>query len=77
VNQKQAEALGDELRDLITARTGLRGKEIVCPREKSEMTPCVARDGGMCVVEDSYGNPICVGCETFIKNRVTEEKARL
>jgi hypothetical protein len=31
---------------------------IECPYAKSDMTPCVARDGQMCVA----GNGVCVGC---------------
>lgn len=58
-------ALGNELRELVLARTGLRPSELVCPREKSAMTPCVARDGGVAVVE-IYGRPACVGCEAMI-----------
>jgi len=31
-----------------------------CPRAKSDMTPCVARDGGLAA--DSGDPPVCVGC---------------
>ena len=31
---------------------------IVCPREKSFMTPCVARDGNLALSDDHH----CVGC---------------
>jgi hypothetical protein len=32
--------------------------EIVCPREKSDMTPCVSRDGRVACADDG----LCVGC---------------
>lgn len=32
--------------------------EVVCPREKSSMTPCVARDGHLAAADDHH----CVGC---------------
>jgi hypothetical protein len=32
---------------------------IACPYAKSDMTPCVARDGQMCVADEG----MCVGCE--------------
>src|SRR5690554_3660547 len=38
-------------------RTMERSK-IVCPREKSAMTPCVARDGKLACADDG----VCVGC---------------
>jgi len=34
-----------------------------CPHAKSEMTPCVLRDGPICFAMDSRDQPICVGCE--------------
>ena len=34
-----------------------------CPRAKSGMTPCVLRDGEICVTESYHGrHRICVGC---------------
>jgi hypothetical protein len=30
---------------------------------RSDMTPCVLRDGDICYAEDFSGEPICVGCE--------------
>jgi hypothetical protein len=33
-----------------------------CPYAKSDMTPCVRRDGPMCFAIDSQDRPICVGC---------------
>jgi hypothetical protein len=34
-----------------------------CPYAKSNMTPCVLKDGAMCFAMDSNDQPICVGCE--------------
>jgi len=34
-----------------------------CPYAKSNMTPCVLRDGDICYAMDNNDNPICVGCE--------------
>lgn len=61
---------GNELRDLILKRTGLKPNELVCPREKSEMTPCVARDGDLAMAE----NGCCVGCGQNVKELLIKEK---
>jgi hypothetical protein len=34
-----------------------------CPFAKSDMTPCVRRDGHICWVLNTWDKPICVGCE--------------
>lgn len=34
-----------------------------CVYAKSNMTPCVLKDGAMCFAMDSRDEPICVGCE--------------
>lgn len=34
-----------------------------CPYAKSDMTPCVIRDGDTCWAMDGADKPICVGCE--------------
>jgi hypothetical protein len=34
-----------------------------CEFAKSDMTPCVRRDGHICWVLNSFDHPICVGCE--------------
>ena len=48
----------DILKSLIYKRTGLKPKELVCPREKTEMTPCICRDGNLAMLN----NKTCVGC---------------
>ena len=34
-----------------------------CPYAKSDMTPCVLKDGATCWAIGSHDEPICVGCE--------------
>lgn len=65
------EKCADELRDLIFARTGLTPEQLVCPREKSAMTPCVARDGALAVA-----GAVCVGCERSVASLLEKERAR-
>ena len=33
-----------------------------CAYAKSDMTPCVIRDGGICYAGDTHDRPVCVGC---------------
>jgi hypothetical protein len=37
---------------------GQSDTELDCPRAKTWMTPCIARDGGLAVADDG----VCVGC---------------
>jgi len=34
-----------------------------CPYAKTDMTPCVLKDGAMCFAVGDNDEPICVGCE--------------
>lgn len=34
-----------------------------CTHARSEMTPCVLRDGPVCYAMNAADQPICVGCE--------------
>lgn len=34
-----------------------------CPHAKSDMTPCVLKDGPICFAMNWMDRPICVGCE--------------
>ncbi len=43
-------------------------KQIGCPRAKSDMTPCTARDGASAVADDGA----CVGCGHFPADLLTE-----
>lgn len=68
-----ATAQADELKQRLTVRLDLQpGEKIVCPREKSPMTPCVARDGGICVAEGD----VCVGCGQRVDELLAVEKQR-
>lgn len=62
----------NELKDLIAKRTGLKRNELMCPREKSEMTPCVARDGDLAMTEDK----LCVGCSISVNVLLNLEKQK-
>jgi hypothetical protein len=75
VDQREASALADELKALIYARTGLAPQALACPREKSDMTPCVARDGHLVVVFAAGERPICVGCEADLLTLVERERS--
>lgn len=69
-------AEADELQSLITKRTGIASKDLKCPREKSDMTPCIARDGHLAVTY-SYGtHAICVGCEHGVLTLLAKEKEK-
>jgi hypothetical protein len=49
----------DELCTLVMRRIGVtRASELQCPREKTFMTPCVARDAHTACLDDGA----CVGC---------------
>lgn len=76
MTEKEMQSLGDKLKELIHKRTGLTPEQLQCPREKSDMTPCVARDGGIVVTSNSFGNPLCVGCEARVDRLVAKEVAR-
>ena len=49
----------EAVKTMITERTGIKSEGLSCPREQSEMTPCVARDGETACTDDG----LCVGCE--------------
>jgi len=62
--------IANELKDLIYKRTQLNATELVCPREKSETTPCVCRDGDSAMTEDL----VCVGCGAKVIELLELEK---
>ena len=35
---------------------------IVCPHAASDFTPCIARDGAICLAGDDLRSATCVGC---------------
>lgn len=63
----------DELKRLVAARTRLKPAELKCPRETSDMTPCVARDGATAKSDDGK----CVGCGLSVLDLLTKERAKL
>jgi hypothetical protein len=71
-------AQADELKRLVAARTGLAPDKLRCPRERSDMTPCVARDGRLAVCEGRYGSSrgLCVGCEHGVATLLIAERAK-
>jgi len=42
--------------------SGVRRDEVNCPRARSWMTPCVARDGALAIDDPGAPRPVCVGC---------------
>lgn len=52
------EEIADDLPVLIEARLGIAPADLECPREKSFMTPCIARDGSLAMADNGQ----CVGC---------------
>lgn len=81
MTQHEAEMLATDYQQMVRTRTGLQGKNLVCPFEKSDMTPCVARDGGMatflrqaCAGAEMIAS--CVGCEVGVEFLIDIEKKR-
>ena len=37
-------------------------EHVGCPRAKSDMTPCIARDGAICLTDPPEDERVCVGC---------------
>jgi len=64
------ELIADNVRDKILQRTGLRAEDLACPREKSDMTPCIARDGSLALTKNK-----CVGCGITL-NQLQEDEMR-
>lgn len=61
--------LADAFRDVVLAKTEFKPSELVCPREKSAMTPCVARDGRAACSDSGH----CVGCEMSVALLLSQE----
>lgn len=64
--------IGNELMESVLKRTGLKASELVCPRERSDMTPCVARDGDCAMTNDCH----CVGCGVSVLGLFETEKQK-
>jgi hypothetical protein len=62
MDQAHAEQLADELKAAVFKRTGIPPERLHCPRDRSDMTPCAARDGRLVATVNSRGHGVCVGC---------------
>ena len=71
-NNMIASIFADELVKIIEARTGLKREDLQCPREKTSMTPCIARDGGSACSDDGH----CVGCGANVMELLTIERLK-
>ena len=71
----ESEVAADKYKALIYKRTGIKPDELQCPREKTEMTPCIARDGSLAVASGSLGD-VCVGCERGVLYLLREEEKK-
>lgn len=60
----------DEFKYLVQKQTGIPKDELSCPRAKSFMTPCIARDGDLTESDDGR----CVGCLVSTKELLTQEQ---
>ena len=69
-----SERPANEFKRLVMERTGLKPNELVCPREKSAMTPCIARDGHLAIAV-AFGAQICVGCAHSVQRLLETERA--
>ena len=59
----------DKLKAIIYERTGIMASELVCPREKSFMTPCICRDGDLAMTD----NKKCISCNISVFELLEEE----
>jgi hypothetical protein len=70
---KEFEKLAEELKALVSKRIPLQKEEYLdCPRAKSDMTPCVARDGCLAM----YDNGDCLGCNENILTLLEKEREK-
>jgi len=76
LSEGMADYKADKMKQLVIARTGLKGRELVCPRERSEMTPCIARDGHLSVALEVTGLFVCVGCGESVCVLLREEEGK-
>ena len=63
---------GDTYKKMIFDRTGIEAKDLSCPREKTSMTPCVARSGNIAMTECEK----CVGCGESVRALIHDENQR-
>lgn len=73
VGMTPEQTAAEALRVAVMKRVGVRhSHELVCPRERSEMTPCVARDASYALADDG----VCVGCGQNPIALLAEERGR-
>lgn len=65
-------SIGDQFKALVFEHTGIKAEDLQCPREKSDMTPCVARDGDCAMTNDEH----CVGCGQSVALMIEKENER-
>lgn len=65
----------DEFTALVLARIGLAREMLHCPREQSDMTPCLARDGRL-VLTTVKGAAACVGCGANLDELLVKEREK-
>ena len=75
-NYAIAKQNADRLKTLIATRLNCSPGNVKCSRAKSEMTLCIARDGGLAVCEDAHGAHLCVGCGRGVAALLEKETAR-
>lgn len=64
----------DMLRQIVYDRTRIAPQELACPRERSDMTPCIVRDGQLAVADGAV--EVCVGCGAKAQDLLDEESTR-
>lgn len=56
---RKVDQAADELARCVLSKVGGTDRnDVQCPREKSFMTPCIARDGHLALA----GDRVCAGC---------------
>lgn len=72
----EANAAAELCKQLIGQRTHLTPQQLQCPREKSDMTPCIARDGELAVAGSRFTSWVCVGCGQDIDQLLQKEQEK-
>lgn len=63
----------DLLKDAVWRFVGaIEPRNVVCPREQSELTPCIGRDGRTALADDM----LCVGCGHGPTDLLAEHRKR-
>jgi len=72
--EEEAYTNADVVKSLVAKRTRTPSYILQCPRVKSDITPCIIKDGRLAVVfiQDVA---LCVGCEIKVEQLLDEEHA--